>query len=122
MQTSKRWISWVRSFLPSKLPTGMTDLELFIDSILTTYQLPENDTFRGAVCTMILHLAPDSTWKPKRHFAKAILKSMANQVAYEQMQRYKEKAKEPKLEVVGGDQSERTTEEVVQETQAVRVQ
>lgn len=71
---------------------------------------------------MILHLAPDSTWKPKRHFAKAILKSMANQVAYEQMQRYKEKAKEPKLEVVGGDQSERTTEEVVQETQAVRVQ
>lgn len=48
-------------------------------------------SYRHAIASMILHLDTLITHKPKRFFAKAIRKSMANQVAFEKIQLLKDK-------------------------------
>jgi len=79
--------------LPSKLPLGMQDFDQFVESIISIYGFPDDDTYRGAIATMIMHLDPLVTYKRKSWFAASIRKSMANQIAYAKLQQYKETKK-----------------------------
>lgn len=81
---------YVRSYFPQSLPKGLTELELFSQSIFKIYKLSDHPSFHHAVATMIMHLGPTTHKKSKRYFAVSIFKTMANQVAYEKIQQIKE--------------------------------
>lgn len=95
-QKLQKMIKKVIGMFPHKLPTGVKEFEVFIDKILTTYDLPHNASYKRAVATMIMHEGPLVTKKSLKHFADSIKKSMANQIAYEIIQRIKEEEQKQK--------------------------
>lgn len=89
----KQFLSKLRNFLPSALPRGMSDFDSWSDDVISTYDLPANDSIKFALATMILHLGPTDSHKSKRYFAKCVLKGMSAQVASSVMYTLKEKQK-----------------------------
>lgn len=87
----KKALAKLVAFIPTSLPIGMTEFGHWADSIVLTYDLPDNDSTRFALATMILHLDSTSASKPKRYFGLAALKSMSNQIAGGVMQELKDK-------------------------------
>lgn len=79
------------SRFPSKLPIGMTAFDTWSQSIIDTFSLPNNDSTRFALATMILHVPAEGFYKPKAYFARLVLKSMSNQIAGGVMQDLKNK-------------------------------
>lgn len=78
-------------YLPTPLPIGMNDFDSWAQSIINVYLLPDNDSTRFALATMILHLDSTSSSKPKAYFGRATRKSMSNQIAAGVMQDLKQK-------------------------------
>ncbi len=76
--------------LPHRLPVGMTEFETWASSIIDAYDLPDNESVRFSLASMILHLNSTDAFKPRRHFALCMLKGMASQIAQAKMQEYKE--------------------------------
>ena len=74
-------IRCISSFIPTPLPTGMTEFSAWSDSILALSKVPDNDSTRFAVAVMIMHLGSTEDWKAKRYFIKALNKSAANECA-----------------------------------------
>lgn len=74
------------SYIPTKLPTGMTEFDSWSDSIIKTYDFPENDSIKFTLATMILHADQSMAYAPKRYFALRVIKGMANQVASQAFQ------------------------------------
>lgn len=99
MQKIKLFLKRALAHLPSKLPLGMQDFDDFVESIIVLYNFPDDNTYRGAIATMIMHLDPLVTRKPKAWFAASIRKSMSNQIAYAKLQQYKNE-KKPDIESV----------------------
>lgn len=85
------FLNKVLFLFPSSLPVGMTEFKSWMDSIIQTYAIPDNDSSRFALATMILHLSSTISSKPKVHFARSMRKAMANQVAAAVMQDLKAK-------------------------------
>jgi len=95
MKKLKRLIHRILGRFPSKLPSkGLQDLDDFTTSILTTYDLPDMLSYRNAVATMIMHLGPQESHKPKYYFARSIKKAASNQIAYEKIQQIKKSEQE----------------------------
>lgn len=86
----------VWAFLPSPLPIGMTDFNVWASSILVLYGFPDNDSTRGALAIMITQLKPTAAWKSKRYFGLSVHVAAAKEVAgnfyYEHKKKYQEKA------------------------------
>ncbi len=85
-----------RQFLglfPSALPQGIQGFKEWSDSIVSTYNVPDNDSTRFALATMVLHLGPTVAFKPKFYFALSLYKSAANQVVFAVMEDLKAKQK-----------------------------
>ncbi len=78
---------------PTKLPVGMQAFEDWFLSICQAYGLPDDRSYKNAVSTMIMHLGPTCDRKPRAYFAKAIRKSMSNQVAYEVIEQIRNQQK-----------------------------
>lgn len=76
---------------PGVLPQGVTAFNTWADSIILHYGLPDNDSVRFMLATMILHAKEDACYLSKEYFAKRALKSAANQVAAGVMQDLKAK-------------------------------
>lgn len=97
----KKLFSQLRGYFPSALPKGAKEFDVFIESILETYNLPDMPSYRHAVASMIMHLGPQTSTKSKIFFARSIRKAMSNQVAYEKIQELKDaeiaKAKQEQL-------------------------
>lgn len=74
-----------------KLPQGVTAFNEWADSIIAEYELPDNDSVRFMLATMILHAKEDAAYLPKDYFGLRAVKSAANQVAAGIMQDLKEK-------------------------------
>lgn len=70
----------------SELPRGASDFNAFIESILYAYNLPNSRSYHFAIATMVMHMGPQETHKHKSFFAKALYKSMSNQVAFQIIQ------------------------------------
>ena len=106
----KKALVRMASVFPSKLPSGMQDFNVWADSIIFAYDLPDNDSLRFGLATAILHLEssakieinlgivkiaiPSSAYKSRRYFAQIMLKGAANQIASGVMQDLKQKQQE----------------------------
>lgn len=94
--------------IPTALPIGVTEFNDWADSILEANpDLPNNDSMRFALATMVLHLEstskvevnllivklqiPTSGIKSKHFFAQSLRKSASNQIAAAAMHELKEK-------------------------------
>lgn len=77
----KKALNKLYCLLPTALPRGMTEFETWADSIITTYDFPNNDSVRFALATMIIHSGPQDDAKPKYQFARAVRASMSKQIA-----------------------------------------
>lgn len=93
MTKIQRGWDYFRSFFPSKLPTGLPEFDAFANSIIEIYGLPNFDSYRQLIATLIMHLPPMTHSKSKRYFYAAIKKSMSNETAYAKIQEYKESSK-----------------------------
>ncbi len=69
-------------------------MDAFIQEVLELAQVPDNSSFRVAVCTQIMHISPNRDNKPKRAFVIALRKAISNQLAYEVIQQEKAKKDE----------------------------
>lgn len=110
LKTIKQWFNKVVGVFPTALPRGMTEWEQWVSSVISTYDLPDNDSFRFSLAVMVLHLDSTSDVKPKYYFAKAIRKAMSNQVVSQVIQ--DAKAKQEAAVKAAKQQAEATTTEV----------
>lgn len=109
----RRIINKVLGRLPTQLPIGVTSFEAFVNSIFETYDIPNLNSYKHAVATMIMHLGPDQDKKSKYHFARAIRKAQANEIAYQTMQNIRleeEKAKNGPSIMEAAEQARELTE------------
>ncbi len=85
------------AFIPTKLPTGVTEFNAWASSILTLYNFPDNDSTRGALAIMITQLKPTDAFKSKRYFGLSIHVAASKEVAgnfyYEMKTKYQALAK-----------------------------
>ena len=96
LDKSKNKLRYLRGFFPKQLPIGMMELEKYTEELCSTYGLPHLASYRRAIATMIMHLGPTTHRKAPYYFAISIKKSMANQIAYELIQRIKDEEEEAK--------------------------
>lgn len=89
-----KYVGLALSAFPTALPRGLTEFNLWSQSIIDTFGLPDNDSVRFMLATMVLHLDSTSAYKPKLYFGFAALKSMSNQVAAYVVQEEKRKQQE----------------------------
>lgn len=80
-QKLKNFSRFVKSFLPSKLPVGKTEFDVWASDIIALAGAPDNDSFRFALATMVLHTPANRFHAPKRSFVIEMKKGMANEVA-----------------------------------------
>lgn len=113
MSKSKKLWLLLRSLLPSKLPESAPEFSAWSDSILELGDLPKNDSFQGAIATMVLHLGPTVGWKAKYFFLVALRKSMANQLAFGVLESIKAREKAARESAIQNSQVQETTAEVV---------
>lgn len=85
----KKW----KSFLPEKLPQGMTEFNTWVEDISLLSELPVNDKLKKVVGTLILQLPPTVAHIPKNHIVNLVKKAAANQVSVEVLQLINEKEK-----------------------------
>lgn len=76
-----------------RLPIGVTQFDKMCDNFFATYDIPDNDSMRRALATMIMHLPPDRCRASQHYFATALYKAMSNEIAYNFIQSLKEKDK-----------------------------
>lgn len=77
----------LRCLFPSKLPVGDAQFDTWAKSIFSIYRLDDKPGNRHALASLIMHLGPVTAYKPKRYFSFAIMKSLANETAFETIQR-----------------------------------
>ncbi len=96
-------LNWLLSFLASPLPLSKDDYSKWADAIfaLTPTSVPDTDSTRFYLGTMLLHLKEDRrgyplSAVPKRYFVKALCRARTNEVAYGFMEALKaaEKARQ----------------------------
>lgn len=82
MKQLKSLLNKALSYLPSKLPVGMSEFEEFSNSILAlSGKYADEDSLKFAIASMIIHLPAGKGSAPKNFFVRSLRKSAANQVA-----------------------------------------
>lgn len=87
---------YVRSYLPSSLPVGVTEMEAWTKEVVELSGLPYNDSLKFAAMSMIPHTIQPQidltkrSWYTKRWFAICLRKFASNQVAITMMGDMKE--------------------------------
>lgn len=76
------------------LPMGATEFEAWAKDIISLSRVPDNDSARYALATMILSLPQDKDEASLETFVKMLNKSASNQVASFIMYELKEKQKQ----------------------------
>jgi len=85
---------WLNSFIPERLPQGMTEFNRWVEEISELSGLPINDKLKKVIGTLILQLPPQVAYVPKRHVANLVKKAAANQVSVEVLNLIDEKQKQ----------------------------
>lgn len=82
-QKIKRKFNQLRGLLPSQLPTGATEFEAWVTSIMETYDLPtrSRSDVMFIIATSMMHLGPTVDRKAKYFFVKTLRAGAAKQVA-----------------------------------------
>lgn len=75
-------IKTVLSYFPSKLPTGVTAFHAYADEVIElTGPIADVDSLKWAIANQIIHLPPQTSYKPKQYFVRSLMKAAANQIA-----------------------------------------
>lgn len=67
--------------LKTPLPVGLNEFHAWADDVISLTPLPNNESIKFAVATIILELTPDDGYISKRKVATRLIKAAANQVA-----------------------------------------
>lgn len=98
----RKFFKVLLSYIPTKLPHGMTEFEAWSRSIIALSNCPDNESTRFTVAVMILHMNPDEDRKAKHFFVKKLNKAAANElangVAMELKKKQQERAEAEKAE------------------------
>lgn len=95
MNKFKRQLSLALSYLPSKLPVGLTEFNSFSDSIINlSGEFADRDSMKWAIASQIMHLPPQKSTASKQYFIRSLRKAAANQVASQVFQDLKIKQQE----------------------------
>lgn len=87
-------LKWLNSFVPERLPQGMTEFNRWVEDISELTELPINDKLKKVVGTLILQMPPQMAYVKKRHIANLVKKAAANQVSVEVLNTIDEKQKQ----------------------------
>lgn len=90
---------------PKKIPIGTKSFESLYQQIITTYDFPDNSSYKQAMATMVMHLGPTKDSIAPRFFVKSIRKSMANQIAYAVIEQCREAHKQEQAATHTTDES-----------------
>lgn len=71
------------SFIPRRLPTGMTSFNKWVSDVVFISDLPDNASTRHLAATFIMHTPPKVVFLSIRHIASQLSKAAAYQVAQE---------------------------------------
>lgn len=75
-------LSTLRSYLPTKLPVGVTEFNSWADSIIAlSGRYADEDSLKFALATMVIHADAKHGSLPKAYFISRLRKVAANQVA-----------------------------------------
>lgn len=75
-------LNFILSFIPTKLPVGMTEFNTWANSIIDlSGEYADRDSMLFALSTMIMHADAKHGALPKRYFVSRLRKVAANQVA-----------------------------------------
>lgn len=78
----KLLIKTLLSYIPSKLPVGLTAFHEYADEVIElSGQFADPDSMKFALANMIMHLPITRDSVPKNYFVKCLRKTAANQVA-----------------------------------------
>lgn len=72
----------LKAHIPSALPRSKEAFNVWFEELTEVFNLPNGSDYKQAVATCIMHLPELQSHKSMAHFARAIRKSMANQIAY----------------------------------------
>lgn len=95
-QQFKKVYRIAKTFIPELLPQSPAQFDTWATEILSVANLPDNDSFRHALASQLMHLGDRVTHAPKRYFIKLLFKAITNQTAFQIMQELKERAKNEK--------------------------
>lgn len=93
---------WLNSFIPEKLPQGMSEFNRWVDEISYLSGLPLNDKLRKVISQLIISLPPQMARVQKRYVVLTIQKAAANQVAFETLSLIDEQQQEKSKEINSG--------------------
>lgn len=83
----------VNSYIPKRMPQSPAALEDFVSQVLYAGGFPDNDSFRVAIYTQVLHTSADSSFLNQRKFINSVRRSVTNQLSYNLMMIHKGKEK-----------------------------
>lgn len=91
MTRLRKILELVLSYVPTKLPVGMAAHDEWAKSIISMTSVPDNDSTRFALASMVMHLSPTSSKKAAQYFIRALDKGAANEVAHAVLMKLKDK-------------------------------
>lgn len=87
----KKFLKGLLSAQLDRVPVGMAEFEVWAADIIALSGLPDNDSMRWTLATMILAAKSDAAYVSKEDWVALLIKAAANQVASQVMQDLKEK-------------------------------
>lgn len=79
------------SYLPTPLPLGMAEFDVWAGEVISLTKLPDNASTRFALASCIPHQSGERYRTPKAKFATLLQKAASNQIALGYMQEAKAK-------------------------------
>lgn len=116
-QSVQRFFRRLFALIPTKLPQGRAEFIAWAEDILDLYGLPVNDSTRGALAVMVVHLNAQDGYKAKEYFGRTLIKSAASQIAHayfvEMKTKFEAQAKLDAEEAAKKEAAEKTPNNVV---------
>lgn len=77
-----KFYNYLKSYLPTKLPTGMTEFNSWMESVLELAgPIADRESMVWLISHEIMHIKSGTDAVPKRYFVKVLRKFAANQLA-----------------------------------------
>ncbi len=78
----KLWNQFLGLF-PQPLPRGVSEMETFFNKFFNTYDIPNLDSYKLAISTMVMHLGPTVAFKSPFWFYRSVRAAQAKETAYQ---------------------------------------
>lgn len=91
MNWFQKLVNRITAYIPSPLPLGVTEFNAWAGSVLALTPLPDNESTRFALASTLPHQPFNKFLIRRIFFARLLMKSAANQVAFGIMEELKAK-------------------------------